>query len=170
MALVPLVVATARGIANHWVPAGDNAFIAVRTRDVLSRHPPLLGLWSSLSWSLPFHINHPGPALFDLLAAPARLFGSAAGLPVGAAALNIASIVGIAVFAWRRGGALAMAVAIAVTALLSWSMGSEVLYEPWHAHVTVLPFLCFLFLVWSLMRGDVMALPWMAVTLSLIHI
>ena len=163
IALVPVVVAAARGISNHWVPAGDNAFIAVRSRDVLTSHPPLLGLWASISWALPFDINHPGPLLFDLLAVPTRLFGPAAGLPIGVAVLNGAALLGIAAFAWRRGGALVMTTAVAVAALLSWSMGSEILYEPWHAHVTVLPFLCFVFLVWSLTCGDVAALPWMAV-------
>ncbi|MGI8797393.1 MAG: hypothetical protein ACR2IR_12570 [Acidimicrobiia bacterium] len=167
-ALVPVVVAAARGISHEWVPAGDSALIAVRSRDVLSAHPPLLGLWASTSFNLPFDINHPGPLLFDLLAAPARLFDRGAGLVLGVAALNAASLVGIAVVAWRRGGPLLTTAGVAVAALLSWSMGSEILYEPWHAHSILLPFLLFLFLVWALTCGDLAALPWTAVVGSLV--
>jgi len=48
------------------------------------------------------------------------------------------------------------------TAALCWSMGSEVLYEPLQTHSLLLPFLCYLMLVWSVSCGDLAALPWIA--------
>ena len=38
-ALVPLVVAAVRAIATGWVPVGDSALIAIRSRDVLGGGP-----------------------------------------------------------------------------------------------------------------------------------
>lgn len=167
-AIVPIVVACVRAIAQHWVPAGDNGFIAVRTRDVLSAHPPELGLWASVSFGLPFDVNHPGPLFFDLLALPDRLPGRGVGLVTGVAVLNAAAVVGVVTLAWRRGGPLLASAAAAVTSALAWSMGSAILTEPWHAHSVLLPFLCFVFLVWSLACGDVVALPWAALVGSLV--
>ena len=40
--------------------------------------------------------------------------------------------------------------------------------EPWHANSVVLPFLCFLLLVWSVARGDVACLPWLALAGSFV--
>jgi hypothetical protein len=55
-----------------------------------------------------------------------------------------------------------------VTAALCWSMGSELLYDPWQPHTLVLPFLVLLMLVWSLGCGDVYALPWAVAVASFI--
>jgi len=97
--------------------------------------------------------------LFDLLALPARLFEGGAGIAVGVALINGAALIGIAVFAHRRGGPLLATVAMATVAVLEWSLGSEVLYEPWGPHVVLLPFLFFLVLVWSVTCADLVALP-----------
>jgi hypothetical protein len=160
VALVPIVVAAVRAIRREWLPLGDNAVIAVRARDVFSDHVPLLGLWSSASLTAGTDLNHPGPLLFDWLALPARVFDGGAGLAVGIAVLNGLAVVGIAVFAHRRGGPLLAAAGTAIAAVLCWTMGSEVLFEPWHAYAVLLPFLCFMVLIWSLACGDVAALPW----------
>ena len=55
-----------------------------------------------------------------------------------------------------------------VTAALCWTMGSELLYDPWQPHTLVLPFLLLLMLVWSLGCGDVYALPWVVGVASLV--
>ena len=158
-ALVPIVVATARAIHRGWIPIGDNAFFAIRARDVLTADPPLLGTWTSASLATGTSFNNPGPLLFDALAVPARLLDDGAGLALGAALLNGSAVVGIAVLAYRRGGALLATAAMAVTAALCWAMGSELLFDPWQPHSLLLPFLCFLMLVWSVVCGDVFALP-----------
>jgi hypothetical protein len=160
VALLPVAVATTRAIRNGWIPTEDNAWWAIRSRDLFSlAHLPLIGSWSSVSLSVKTLGNHPGPLYFDLLAAPARLFEPGAGIALGVALVNALCIVGIAVFAHRRGGALVGTIAMAATAALCWAMGSELLFEPWGPHALLLPFLFFLVLVWSMTCGDLLALP-----------
>jgi hypothetical protein len=107
-------------------------------------------------------LNHPGPLYFDLLAVPARVLPSGAGVALGAALVNALCIVGIALFAYRRGGALFGTLSMAATGSLCWAMGSEMLFEPWNPHSTLLPFLFVLVLVWSMTCGDLPALPFAA--------
>lgn len=160
---MPVAVATVRGIRRGWLPVGDNALFAIRTRDVFTiDHHPLVGTWSSASAGTGVEVHHPGPLLFQLLAVPTRLFDGGSGMAFGVALLNGAALVGIAVFAYRRGGPLVGTATIAAAAALSWSMGSELLYEPWGPHSVLLPFLFFLVLVWSVACGDLAALPFAA--------
>ena len=157
-AVTPFVVATVRAIRDGWYPIGDNAFFALRARDVLTEHHPLLGTWTSASLSVGRNLNNPGPLLFDLLALPAKV-DPASGLAVGVAAVNVASIAVIAWLAWRRGGAGFVAWAMAAATGLAWTMGSELLFDPWQPHALLFPFLAFVFAVWSMVEGDAVALP-----------
>jgi hypothetical protein len=159
VAAVPVVVATLRAMGRHWIPIGDDGFFAVRSLDVFGHHIPLLGTWSSSSLSYHANLNNPGPLLFDALAVPVKVLGPNTGLAVGVALLNLAAIGAIAVFAYRRGGVLLGTLAMTVTTVLCWSMGSELLFEPWQPHVLLLPFLLFLVLIWSVACGDLVALP-----------
>ena len=69
--LVPLAAAAVSVLGHRWVPTGDTAIIDLRSRDVFSLHPPLTGLFSRRGW------NHPGPAMFWLLAPFALIARSA---------------------------------------------------------------------------------------------
>lgn len=69
--LTPLVAAAISILGHPWVPTGDIAIIDLRSRDVLSLNPPLTGLFSRRGW------NHPGPAMFWLLAPAAVVARSA---------------------------------------------------------------------------------------------
>jgi hypothetical protein len=158
-AVVPVIVAAIRAIVRGWVPIGDDAFFKVRALDVFGRHIPLLGTWSSGSVTAHINLNHPGPLLFDALAAPVGVLGGPVGVPVGVALINVAAIIGIAVFAHRRGGPLLVTLAMAATAALCWAMGSELLFEPWQPHSLLVPFLFFLVLIWSMTAGDTAAIP-----------
>lgn len=162
VAIVPVVVAAARALARHWIPIGDDGFFVVRSLDVFGHHIPLLGTWSSSSLSYKTNLNNPGPLLFDALAVPVKVLGPNAGVAVGVVCLNVAAIIGIAVFAYRRGGARLGTLSMAAVAVLCWSMGSELLFEPWQPHSLLLPFLFFLVLVWSVTCGDLVALPLVA--------
>ncbi len=169
VAIVPVAVAAARAIYMGWIPTGDNGLFAIRARDLFSiTHLPLIGTWSSASLTVGTQVNHPGPLYIDLLALPARLVDGGAGVAFAAAAANAACIVGIAVFAYRRGGALAGTIAMAATAALCWAMGSELLFEPWNPHSAMLPFAFFLVLVWSMTCGDRVAIPFAAGVGSLV--
>jgi len=159
-AILPVVVAVGRAINGAWTPLSDDALFPIRARDVFSyRHFPLIGLDSSVSLTTSTTLHHPGPLQFDLLALPVKLLGGAPGTAVGTGLINVAAIVGIAIFAARRGGPLMGTLAMAITAGLCWTMGSEALFEPWQPLSLLLPFLCFLVLAWSLSCGDVVALP-----------
>lgn len=166
--LVPIAVAVVRVATSDWVPVGDSAVIAVRSHDVFGGQAPLLGMWASTSWAVGFDMNHPGPLLFDVLAVPIALFGTAAGSAVGMGLINAVSVAGLFVVCRRRGGTVAAALAMAVAALLCWSFGSAVLVEPWHATAVLLPFLLLAALAWSVADGDLPCLPVAVVVASLI--
>lgn len=157
----PIVVAAARAVHEGWVPLGDNAYFTVRSRDVLGPAHPLLGAWSSGSTTLGTPVNNLGPLQLDLLA-PFTKVGSAAGTAIGVAALNLASVVGIGLVARRLTSSAGVALAMAMSGLVAWSMGSELLIEPRQHHALVLPWLCFLVLCWGLAAGDRWLLPWAA--------
>jgi hypothetical protein len=159
-AILPVVVAVGRAINNRWTPLSDDALFPIRARDVFSyHHLPLIGLDSSVSLTTSTTLHHPGPLQFDLLAVPVKLFGGASGTALGTGLINVAAIIAIAIFTARRGGPLLGTLAMAVTAALCWTMGSESLFEPWQPLSLLLPFLCFLVLAWSISCGDVVALP-----------
>lgn len=160
--LLPIAVSAIRAVQGRRVPVGDNAFFAIRSRDVLSWDPPLLGTWTSASLNSQTQFNNPGPLLFDLLALPTRLVPGGSGLAVGVALLNMASVVGIAVFAYRRGGSWLGTMTMAFSAVLCWTLGSEVLIDAPQPASLLLPFLLFVVLVWSVCCGDQAALPWAA--------
>ena len=158
-ALLPVVVATARAVGGGWLPVGDNAYFAIRAADTLTEHHPLLGTWTSASLTAGTNFNNPGPLLFQLLAPPTKLLGSEIGVAVGAALLNGLAVVGIAIVARRRGGPLLGTLSMAIAALLCWSLGSELLFDPWQPNSLLLTFLFGLMLIWSLVAGDVALLP-----------
>ena len=158
VAALPIVVATVRALADGWLAVGDNANMLIRANDVLTSNHPLLGTWSSASIAIGEDVNHPGPLLFDVLAIPAKLGGSG-GVAVGVALLGIASLAGIGWFAARVGGPRLACWCLAGAAALEWTMGSELLHDPWNPHVVLLPFLLVLVLVVAMVRGDRLALP-----------
>jgi hypothetical protein len=155
-----VAVAASRAVVSHWIPVGDNAYLALRAGDVFSRHVPLLGTGSSASETAGRLLNHPGPLYFDALALPVRFLGDGAGTAVGVAIINSVAIIGTVVFVRRRVGPLLATVAALATTTLCFTMGSEVLFDPWQPYAVILPFLFFLVLVWSVTRGDLVAVPW----------
>jgi hypothetical protein len=167
VAATPVVVAAARAVARDWYPVQDNALYALRARDVLTEHHPLLGTWSSASLTAGTHLNHPGPLYFDLLAIPARI-DPIAGVPVGVALIACACIAGMVIAAHRRGGARAGVLAATAAAALVWTMGSELVVDPWQPNAMLVPFACFLVLAWAVAGGDVALVPWTVLVGSLV--
>jgi hypothetical protein len=155
---LPIVVATIRALLDGWEAVGDNGNFLIRSRDVLTSNHPLLGTWSSASFSLGHDVNHPGPLMFDVLAIPAKL-GGAGGMAVGVMVLHVACVAAIAWFAQRVGGLRLAAASLAAAAALSWTMGSQLLFDPWNPHVVLLPVLLLLVLVVAMASGDLVALP-----------
>ena len=159
IACLPIIVATVRALMHHWTPIGDDGLLAIRAEDLFSRHIPLLGTASSASFAATKPLNNPGPLYFYILGLPVAAFGSAVGTAVGAAAVNLAAIIAIGMIGWRRAGLLGTALAMLVASTLAWSMGSELLYDIWQPHGLLLPFLAFLFLIWSVAAADWRTFP-----------
>ena len=167
-ALLPIVVAAIRLLAAHRAPLGDNGLIALRANDVLTANHPWFGTWTSASLSTGVDFNNPSPLHFDVLALFVKPFGIAAGAVLGAAFLNAMSV-GVAIrqgfhFAARRGE---MSMAIAAAAL-SFTLGSEMLADPWQPHNLVLPFFAVLACCVSLAAGRWSSAPWAVVLGSLV--
>ena len=163
---VPIALAAARGVRRGYLPIGDNALIEIRARDVMTAHHPWLGTWSSASISSSVDVNHPGPLLFDVLALPVRVLGAGPGVAFGVAALQIGVVWAIAWSAQRFGGRAVMTVVMAATAWFAWSIGSELLYDPWQPNLLMLPFLLVLVLVWGTVAGHDGMLPWAVLVAS----
>ena len=156
LALAPLAVsavALAVAVGGDYRPEGDIAIVEMTTRAV-GDHWPLIGNHSRDGW------HHPGPALLYVLAVPYRLLaGSSIALPLGALAINGASVAGMAVVARRRGGAPLLLITLLGCALVMRSFGPEQLRLPWHAWVTVFPYGLLVFLTWAMACGDRWGLP-----------
>lgn len=168
LTLVPILAAVVHAVRAGWVPIGDHGLIELRAADVLTTNHPWLGTWTSASLTAPDHMNNPGPLLFDALAPFIKWFGGSVGAVIGVATINAAAC---AATLWQghvlggRRGQLLMA---AACVLLSWSMGSEMLIDPWQPHVLLLPALALLAAAGASSAGHVRSVPWMVALASLL--
>jgi len=120
-------------LARTYHPAGDWAFIDLRTADVFSRDSPLTGAWSRYGWS------HPGPALYYALALPKLVAGGSwRGIWLGAIGINLLAVATALWLAARQGRL--MVAAFAVASLWTVAAATPLLFsDPWNASVVVLP-------------------------------
>ena len=81
---------------------------------------------------------------------------------------NLAAIAGAAWAAQRVGGQRAMVLTTALSAGLAWSLGSELLFDPWQPHAMLLPFWCLLVMCWALAAGDLLMAPFVVAIASLL--
>ncbi|HWL43528.1 MAG TPA: hypothetical protein VNQ73_11340 [Ilumatobacter sp.] len=169
---LPIVVAVARAVARGWFPIGDDALLTLRAADVFTRHHPLLGSWTSASLALGTDVNNPGP-LYDDLLAPfmwtfGRAFGYGPGVAIGVGAINVAAALATVWVGARLGGWRAERWMLLLVAALTWSMGSELLFDVWQPHALLLPFTLLVVLTMAVASGDTALAPlWIAV-LSLV--
>ena len=154
--LLPLAVAAVpilHSIGDGHRTMGDTALLELSIRR-LGHDPLLLGPYSRFGW------NHLGPAPFAALAPIYWLFGGdSLALVIGALAVNAAAIVGIAVLAWRRGGAPLLAWALVLVALLVRLLGMDAVRDSWNPHLGILPLALTVVLAWSVACGSRWALP-----------
>ena len=106
--LVPALAELTRG----WRPIGDDAAIASRSYQVLSVHPPLVGLASAASVGTGHVLFDPGPLAFFLLSVPVHvdpargaLWGSAC---LAGAVLSLAVEAAWSVRLWPAGAVVAL--------------------------------------------------------------
>lgn len=147
-----VVAAVVRALADDWYPVGDNAYFALRSRDVLTEHHPLLGTWTSASQTVGFDLNNPGPLLFDALALPAKVDPTL--LPVGTALIVVGSVLAMAACAARVAGRRGVLAVLFASSALAWAMGPELLIDPWQPHALLFPFLAFIGATWATWAGS----------------
>jgi hypothetical protein len=163
-AALPVIVSTVHAVVVGWLPLGDDAVIAVRSFDVLSMHPPLVGQYSAASQVIGEPVLSPGPLLYWLLALPVRLGDVAPAITMGI--VNSCAVVGVVALARRRGGLALMFVTAAVVAGMCGSLDASILHDVWNPAAAVLPFLLLIFLAWSLACGEYRLLPLTALVAS----
>ena len=157
LAATPVLLAAIRLFGADWTPVGDNAVIALRSYDVLTLDPPLLGQFSSSSEAFGFTTYSPGPLLYWLLAIPSRL--GAGAMTVVVTVVNVACVVGTVALARRRGGDALMIVTAAAIAVMCGSVVSKVLADIWNPAASLLPFMLLVFVMWSIAAGEFRLLP-----------
>src|SRR4029077_19446770 len=115
---------------DGWFPLGDRAIIAVRSYDVLSTHPPLLGQYSASSAVIGRPVLSPGPMLYWLLALPVRVGPVAPAVTIGI--VNTCAVIGIVAVARRRGGIPLMVATGVAVSLMCASFDTQVLHDVWN--------------------------------------
>jgi hypothetical protein len=146
--LVPTVVQ----MANGWRALGDNAYVSLRSFQVLSLHAPLVGTWSSASSPVVHTFYCLGPLWFWMLAIPVHLdpeqgalWGSALWC---AAALSLA-----AEAAWRTKVMACAAVGLVVVDLL-WLAPPLFADPPWNALFGLFLLVAVIALAWVVATGS----------------
>jgi hypothetical protein len=128
---IAFLVGVVAALRQGWIPASDDALIALHVRDVPA-HLPLVGAYSRFGWS------HPGPMAYYYLALPYRLFASnPAGLMVGTLSLGL----GGTLWAWlvaRRTNRLAGALVLLAMTLVMLGRDAVDLRDPWNPYIGVL--------------------------------
>lgn len=156
----PVVVAVAEVRRPRWFPSADLALMELRVRDVLSAHPSATGLGGRIGPVGELQGSHPGPLAFWVMAPVHRVLGgSSFAFQVAGAALHLAAV---AVTLWlvrRRGGTGLALGAAAVLVVLVDALGPELFTRPWNPYLPVLWWVALLVAVWSVLDGDVVALP-----------
>lgn len=154
---------------DGWAPEGDSAAIVVRTHDVLSADPPLLGNPTTVGARTGEELHHPGPLEFAVLAVPLRLLGADAhGALLGAALVGAAAVAAIGWLGLRSGGALPAVWLLTGTAALAWSLGDEILHDVYNPHLLLLPYALLLVTAWAAACADRAALPVAVVAASFV--
>lgn len=151
---LPFLVALVALARTHWVPVLDLAMTELRVRDVFGSHTPLIGLPGRIG-NFPDQGSHPGPLSFYLLWPVYRLFGgSAYGLLVGAAVINVGAAWTALWIASRRGGRrLVLGVGALLMVIVGW-LGASVLTQPWNPYLPLVSFVVVLLATWSVLEGD----------------
>lgn len=156
---LPFAVGLVRLEADDWIITGDDALLGLRSLDVFSADPPLVGQPStSETAGGEIRTYHPGPIEMYAFAPLVALLGGW-GMVVGAAAANLASILLTAWVILRRAGPNAGLAAVVLLALFERSVGTAVLIDPLSSNMWGIPLVAVLVCCWAVADGDVRLLP-----------
>lgn len=162
----PFVIAAFQAMADDWYPTADNGTMLTVARQVFSANTPLTGEVAS-GTRYGAHPFHPGPFVYYILAPFVEVFGAATGMLLGAAFVNVSSIVLIGYVALRTAGRGAAIWAWITTLAMGWSLGGTAfLYPPFKTTLALLVITLFLFLCAALVSGRSTMLPLWALVIS----
>lgn len=161
---LPLLWECGHQLHAGWFPQGDEAVIAAHAHDVLSAHPPLLGMRSTSSSTNPgVYAHHPGPMQFYLLAVPYALSGWGAWSLLVGSTLICCVLVAVSVrSAFRAAGGPGVLLAVAVIVAMLCLTDLQVV-DPLNAWSPVLGLFAVLMLAWRLLLWQRKPLVWFAV-------
>ena len=155
--MLPVLVVVCTRAGRDYLPTQDFAVLDLRVRDVWSTDIPLVGAYSRFGW------NHPGPAMYWLIAPLSLITGKAAWATlVGSALLQGVAIGFTARVAWKLGGVWLALSALAVQALSYGATGPWILLQPWNPHAAFPYLVLFALLVWAVGLGEHQYLPGVA--------
>lgn len=158
--IAPLAAAFT-AIRGRWTPTGDWAIVTALSSATLSRHPPLLGMPTSVSMYSGTPVHHPGPLMFWAFALPVELFGAPGyGAVVGAALVSAASISAICWAWWRRQGPAGLMLAVVALTLFMRAVSLRTVRDPFNPFSAMLPLAAFLVLVWVALDRRPWLWPW----------
>jgi hypothetical protein len=161
--ILPVWVAAFRVGVRHLVPVGDTAIMALRAPDVLSAHPPLIGMPASSASGVEHIVHFPGAWQLYWLALPVKVLGSTWGTVVAMGALNTIWIVLIIWLLCRNLDPPTALWSIACVGAFTWSIGAGMLIDSWPLKMVLVPFLCVAVAAWCTAVGDRVALVVLAV-------
>jgi hypothetical protein len=157
---IPIVVALVVLHSPRWFPLLDWAQTEIRIRDIVSGHPPLIGLAGRIG---PFGANggsHPGPLSFYVLWPFWALWGQKPyGMQFGTGVLDITAIALSLWMGYRRGGLRVALVVALVLVVLMRAYGAFLLTLPWNPYLPVMWWFVFLIAMWSVLCDDFAMLP-----------
>jgi hypothetical protein len=132
---------------------GDEAAISIRAHQVLSLHPPLVGLASAVSFGTGHVVFDPGPLLFYLVALPVHL-DPAHGLLWGSALLGGAALSVAVEAAWSVGRWVGASVVACIALDLLWLTPAVFERLTWNAYFPVPFFVAALASAWAVAAGS----------------
>lgn len=160
--VAPPVIVIAMKAGRTFHPVDDIAIIDLRVRDVWSAHPSLTGLFSRPGW------NHPGPALFWLIALVSGPFGEPAwATRVGGALIDAVAMGWLAWITWRAGLRMMLSAA-AVVGMTYLAISVLVIREPWNLNIPLMALPLVLFLALVVANGSSRHLIGLAIVATII--
>jgi hypothetical protein len=156
LVLLPLAVALVSLRHPRWYPMFDMAMTELKVRDVGSANPPLVGLAGRITQNG----SHPGPLVYWFMWPVYRLFGgSSFGLMAASVWVHATAAVAALWLARRRAGTVGLLGVAALLAVLVHAYGPLVFTEAWNPYLPVLWWVVLLLALWSVLAGDLPALP-----------
>lgn len=161
--IAPIWVAVVRVGLRGLIPIGDTAIMALRAPDVLSRHPPLVGMPASGASTAASVVHFPGPLQLWWLAGPVKILGPTWGTVVAMGMLSTIWTLLAAHLLRRNLQPIPAFVALAVLSAFYWAIGNGMLIDAWPLKMVVAPTILLVIAAWNAAAGDGRALVVLAI-------